>query len=145
MPTMEKFKHSRNSSVGSGSQRLTSTRELDALTSIGPRRYTYGELKQATNGFREMLGKGGFGTVYKGYLPNGNERGAPVAVKQVAADSEQGEREFLAEVSIISGLRHRNLVQILGWCHERGKLLLIYDFMENGSLDKHLYDTNPCK
>ncbi|CAM6129765.1 unnamed protein product [Calypogeia fissa] len=135
-------KHSRTGSA-TGSKRFTTTQELDAVSSLGPRRYTYRELKLATNSFKETLGKGGFGTVYKGFLPNYNEEGIPVAVKEVAADSDQGEREFLAEINIIAGLRHRHLVQMQGWCHEKGKLLLIYDFMENGSLDKYLYKTNP--
>jgi interleukin-1 receptor-associated kinase 1 len=83
-----------------------------------------------------MLGRGGFGCVYKGVL---RDTGALVAVKKIAEDSQQGGREFFAEVSIISRVRHRNLVQLQGWCCERSHLMLVYDYMSNKSLDKILY------
>ncbi|KAE8725107.1 L-type lectin-domain containing receptor kinase V.9 [Hibiscus syriacus] len=105
---------------------------------IGPQRYSYRELKQATNSFSDktLLGRGGFGRVYKGRLGNSNTQ---VAVKRVSHDSKQGLREFVSEISSIGRLRHRNLVQLLGWCRRRGDLL-VYDFMANGSLDKFLFD-----
>jgi interleukin-1 receptor-associated kinase 1 len=83
-----------------------------------------------------MLGRGGFGCVYKGVL---RDTGALVAVKKIAENSQQGGREFFAEVSIISRVRHRNLVQLQGWCCERSHLMLVYDYMPNKSLDKILY------
>ncbi|RDY02106.1 L-type lectin-domain containing receptor kinase S.4, partial [Mucuna pruriens] len=106
---------------------------------IGPHRYSYQELKKATKGFKdkELLGQGGFGSVYKGTLPSSNTQ---VAVKRVSHDSRQGLREFVSEIASIGRLRHRNLVQLLGWCRRRGDLLLVYDFMANGSLDKYLFD-----
>ncbi|XVF08139.1 hypothetical protein REPUB_Repub06bG0200100 [Reevesia pubescens] len=106
---------------------------------IGPQRYSYQELKQATNGFsdRNLLGHGGFGRVYKGTLRNSKTE---VAVKQVSHESKQGLHEFLSEIASIGRLRHRNLVQLLGWCRRRGDLLLVYDFMANCSLDKFLFD-----
>jgi len=106
---------------------------------IGPHRYSYQELKKATKGFKdkELLGQGGFGSVYKGTLPNSNTQ---VAVKRISHDSKQGLREFVSEIASIGRLRHRNLVQLLGWCRLRGDLLLVYDFMANGSLDKYLFD-----
>ena len=109
--------------------------ELD----IGPHRFSYQELKQATRGFRdkELLGFGGFGRVYKGTLRNSNTQ---VAVKRISHESKQGLQEFVSEISSIGRLRHRNLVQLLGWCRRRGDLLLVYDFMPNGSLDKYLFD-----
>lgn len=105
---------------------------------IGPHRYSYLELKKATKGFKEkeLLGQGGFGKVYKGTLPKSNIQ---VAVKRVSHESKQGLREFVSEISTIGRLRHRNLVQLLGWCRRRGDLLLVYDFMANGSLDKYLF------
>ncbi|XP_075672557.1 L-type lectin-domain containing receptor kinase IX.1-like [Castanea sativa] len=107
---------------------------------IGPRRFTYDELARATNDFndKEKLGQGGFGGVYRGFLRDFN---SVVAVKRVSKGSTQGIREYAAEVKIISQLRHKNLVQLIGWCHERSReqLLLVYDFMPNGSLDSHLY------
>jgi hypothetical protein len=103
----------------------------------GPRRFSYKELSTATKSFspKEMLGRGGFGSVYKGVL---RDSGALVAVKKIAEDSQQGGREFFAEVSIISRVRHRNLVQLQGWCCERSHLMLVYDYMPNKSLDKML-------
>ncbi|KAH1086740.1 hypothetical protein GYH30_018305, partial [Glycine max] len=106
---------------------------------IGPHRYSYQELKKATRGFKdkELLGQGGFGRVYKGTLPNSKIQ---VAVKRVSHESKQGLREFVSEIASIGRLRHRNLVQLLGWCRRQGDLLLVYDFMANGSLDKYLFD-----
>ncbi|GMY38488.1 L-type lectin-domain containing receptor kinase IX.1-like [Fagus crenata] len=105
----------------------------------GPKKFSYDELAHATNDFndREKLGQGGFGAVYKGFLRDSNSF---VAVKKVAKGSKQGIKEYSSEVKIISRLRHRNLVQLIGWCHDRrGELLLVYEFMSNGSLDSHLY------
>ncbi|XP_017616997.1 L-type lectin-domain containing receptor kinase S.4-like [Gossypium arboreum] len=106
---------------------------------IGPQRYDYHELKRATNGFSDkaLLGHGGFGKVYKGKLKDSKTQ---VAVKRVSHESKQGLREFMSEIASIGRLRHRNLVQLLGWCRRRGDLLLVYDYMANGSLDKFLFD-----
>ncbi|XP_010026583.2 L-type lectin-domain containing receptor kinase IX.1 [Eucalyptus grandis] len=104
----------------------------------GPRRFTYADLVSATNNFDEerKLGQGGFGAVYKGY-PVGLD--AAVAVKRISRGSEQGKKEFITEVKVISSLRHRNLVQLIGWCHEANEFILVYEFMPNGSLDRHLF------
>lgn len=104
----------------------------------GPKRFSYNELESATNKFAEAekLGQGGFGAVYKGFLKDLNSH---VAIKRVSRDSKQGIKEYATEVKIISQLRHKNLVQLLGWCHRKNDLLLVYDFMPNGSLDYHLY------
>ncbi|KAL6903751.1 hypothetical protein ACP4OV_004564 [Aristida adscensionis] len=106
---------------------------------FGPHRFTYKELYKATKGFKnkQLLGTGGFGRVYKGVLPKNN---LEIAVKRVSHDSKQGMKEFIAEVVSIGHLRHRNLVQLLGYCRRQGELLLVYDYMPNGSLDKYLYD-----
>ncbi|XP_022143733.1 L-type lectin-domain containing receptor kinase S.4-like [Momordica charantia] len=106
---------------------------------IGPHRYPYRELEKATRRFseRELLGQGGFGKVYRGILPISK---TDVAVKRISHDSKQGLREFVTEISTIGMLRHRNLVQLLGWCRRRQDLLLVYEFMANGSLDKYLFD-----
>uniref|UniRef100_A0A803LX38 non-specific serine/threonine protein kinase n=2 Tax=Chenopodium quinoa TaxID=63459 RepID=A0A803LX38_CHEQI len=104
-----------------------------------PHRLSYKDLFVATKGFKEseLLGVGGFGKVYKGVLPS---TGAQVAVKQISHDSNQGMKEFVAEISCMRRLRHRNLVQLLGYCRRKGELLLVYDYMPNGSLDKLLFD-----
>ncbi|RZC64304.1 hypothetical protein C5167_008000 [Papaver somniferum] len=104
----------------------------------GPKRFSYRELEYATNNFDEggKLGEGGFGGVYKGFLSDMNLN---IAVKRVSKGSKQGIKEYQPEVRIISNLRHRNLVQLIGWCHERDDLLLVYEFMPNRSLDNHLF------
>lgn len=104
----------------------------------GPKKFSYQELARATSNFKdeEKLGEGGFGGVYKGFL---KEIDSFVAVKRVSRGSKQGVKEYAAEVKIISRLRHRNLVQLIGWCHERRELLLVYEFMPHGSLDSHLF------
>ncbi|XP_062172913.1 L-type lectin-domain containing receptor kinase SIT2-like [Alnus glutinosa] len=109
----------------------------------GPHRFTYKSLHKATKGFKdtEILGEGGFGKVYRGILASSNVQ---IAVKRVSHDSKQGMKEFVAEIVSMGRLRHRNLVQLLGYCRRRGELLLVYDYMPNGSLDKFLYSNeNP--
>ncbi|XP_026390019.1 L-type lectin-domain containing receptor kinase IX.1-like [Papaver somniferum] len=103
----------------------------------GPKKFSYNELVNATNNFEGggKLGEGGFGGVYKGLLSDSTY----VAVKRVSKGSHQGKKEYQSEVRIISRLRHRNLVQLIGWCHERSELLLVYEFMPNRSLDNHLF------
>ena len=104
----------------------------------GPKKFSYDELVRATNNFAEeqKLGEGGFGAVYKGFIGDLEDY---VAVKKVSRGSKQGLKEYASEVKIISQLRHRNLVQLKGWCHKKKDLLLIYEFMPNGSLDSHLF------
>ncbi|KAL8239522.1 hypothetical protein R6Q59_016089 [Mikania micrantha] len=105
---------------------------------IWPKQFCYNELAQSTSDFAEnnKLGEGGFGRVYKGFLRDSNTY---IAVKRVSKSSKQGIEEYASEVRIVSQLRHKNLVQLIGWCHEKGELLLVYDYMENGSLDSHLF------
>ncbi|KAI7991820.1 L-type lectin-domain containing receptor kinase IX.1 [Camellia lanceoleosa] len=105
---------------------------------MGPKKFSYDELDRATNNFgdEQKLGEGGFGEVYKGFL---KESKSYVAVKRISKGSRQGIKEYAAEVKIISRLRHRNLVQLIGWCHDKKELLLVYEFMKNGSLDYHIF------
>ncbi|CAN6286342.1 unnamed protein product [Urochloa humidicola] len=116
--------------------------EEDWEIEYGPHRIRYRDLHTATRGFRDVIGAGGFGTVYHGVLPRS---GAEVAVKKVSHESRQGLREFVSEIASMSRLRHRNLVQLLGYCRRRGELILVYDYMVNGSLDKHLFDAGAEK
>ncbi|CAJ2640843.1 unnamed protein product [Trifolium pratense] len=108
---------------------------------VGPHRFSYKELKQATKGFKEknLLGFGGFGKVYKGVLVSPNSK-TEIAVKQISHESKQGVQEFISEIETIGKLRHRNLVQLLGWCRKKNDLILVYDYMENGSLDKYIFE-----
>ncbi|CAA3012176.1 L-type lectin-domain containing receptor kinase -like [Olea europaea subsp. europaea] len=117
---------------------LDITMDAEFERECGPKKFSYGELVRATDNFADekMLGGGGFGWVYLGYLRDSNSY---VAVKRVSKDSKQGMREYASEVKIISRLRHRNLVQLLGWCHEQRELLLVYELLPNGSLDLHLF------
>ncbi|KAF8709914.1 hypothetical protein HU200_029631 [Digitaria exilis] len=112
---------------------------------FGPYRFSYKDLYHATDGFADthLLGVGGFGKVYKGVLlllPSASSTTLEVAVKKVSHDSRQGIREFVAEIMTIGRLQHRNLVRLLGYCRRRGELLLVYEYMPNGSLDRFLYD-----
>ncbi|CAN0917585.1 L-type lectin-domain containing receptor kinase IX.1 [Linum grandiflorum] len=111
----------------------------------GPRKFAYSDLVSATNNFSVdwKLGEGGFGSVYKGYLRDSFGT-LQVAVKRISKGSRQGIKEYITEVMIISRLRHRNLVQLIGWCHDKDELLLVYQFMPNGSLDTHLFGNESC-
>ncbi|KAK4477518.1 hypothetical protein RD792_016747 [Penstemon davidsonii] len=97
--------------------------------------FTYEELSEATNGFSAILGEGGFGCVYKGVLVDGRE----VAVKQLKDGGGQGEREFRAEVEIISRIHHRHLVSLVGYCTAETQRLLVYDYVPNDTLHHHLH------
>ncbi|QCE05183.1 interleukin-1 receptor-associated kinase 4 [Vigna unguiculata] len=105
-------------------------------SSMAPKKFRLTELTKATGGFslQNKLGQGGFGTVYKGLLEN-----KEVAVKRVSKNSRQGKQEFVAEVTTIGSLHHKNLVKLTGWCYENRELLLVYEFMPKGSLDKYLF------
>ncbi|OVA18688.1 Protein kinase domain [Macleaya cordata] len=99
--------------------------------------FSYDELAQATNGFSQanLLGQGGFGYVHKGVLPNGKV----IAVKSLKSGSGQGEREFQAEVEIISRVHHRHLVSLVGYCIAGGQRMLVYEFVPNNTLEYHLH------
>ncbi|EES03148.1 G-type lectin S-receptor-like serine/threonine-protein kinase SD2-5 [Sorghum bicolor] len=99
-----------------------------------PMRFTFRQLKVATEDFRDKLGEGGFGTVYRGQF--GEDI---IAVKHLDRTG-QGKREFLAEVQTIGGIHHINLVRLIGFCAERSHRLLVYEFMPKGSLDKWIYN-----
>ncbi|PIA36669.1 hypothetical protein AQUCO_03300109v1 [Aquilegia coerulea] len=103
-----------------------------------PHRMNYQDINVATKGFSEenVIGFGGNGKVYKGVVGR-----VEIAVKQFAHENEEGVRGFLAEVSSLGRLKHRNLVGLRGWCkREKGSLILVYDYMENGSLDKRVFE-----
>ncbi|CAL0323990.1 unnamed protein product [Lupinus luteus] len=99
--------------------------------------FSYEELVQATDGFSDanLLGVGGFGYVHRGLLPNGKE----VAVKQLKVGSKQGEREFQAEVEIISRVHHKHLVSLVGYCITGIRRLLVYEYVPNDTLEFHLH------
>ncbi|KAL4385377.1 hypothetical protein GQ457_15G029380 [Hibiscus cannabinus] len=102
--------------------------------------FDFRTLKRATKNFHpdNLLGKGGFGPVYKGKLKDGRT----VAVKRLSRErSQRGESEFLSEVRLITSIQHKNLVRLLGCCSDGSQRLLVYEFMKNGSLDHIVYGT----
>ncbi|RRT84096.1 hypothetical protein B296_00001462 [Ensete ventricosum] len=99
-----------------------------------PTRYSYGAIRKMTRGFKEKLGRGGFGSVFRGILPGGR----PVAIKILGNTKGNGE-DFINEVATIGRIHHVNVVQLIGFCSEGSKRALVYDYMPNGSLDKHIY------
>ncbi|MBA0697510.1 hypothetical protein Goari_021049 [Gossypium aridum] len=111
------------------------------------RKFSFNDLKLATRSFRpeSLLGEGGFGCVFKGWISeNGNApvkpgTGLPVAVKTLNHDGLQGHREWLAEVNYLGDLLHINLVKLIGYCIEDDQRLLVYEFMPRGSLENHLF------
>ncbi|EEF29396.1 conserved hypothetical protein [Ricinus communis] len=111
-------------------------RGLDLQTGI----FTLRQIKAATKNFdpANKLGEGGFGSVYKGLLSDGTI----IAVKQLSSKSKQGNREFVNEIGMISGLQHPNLVKLYGCCVEGNQLLLIYEYMENNCLSRALFGKN---
>ncbi|XXG48669.1 hypothetical protein AAC387_Pa02g3052 [Persea americana] len=108
-----------------------------AMIGTNVRSFTYAELEEITNGFKEELGRGSCGTVYKGIIPSDSINF--VAVKKLDRVAKEAEKELKNEVSAIGRIHHKNLVQLLGYCHEGPNLLLIYDFMRNGSLANFLF------
>lgn len=102
-----------------------------------PRWFSYAELEAATCGFsrENFLAEGGFGAVYRGVLADGEA----VAVKQHKPASSQGDLEFCSEVEVLSCAQHRNVVMLIGFCADKGRKLLVYEYVCNGSLDSHLY------
>lgn len=101
------------------------------------RRFSYNDLKKATTNFKNELGRGASGVVYKGVLAD--ER--IVALKSLG-DSHQGEQIFWAEVNTIGNIYHINLVRMWGFCFEDKHELLVYEYVENRSLDKHLFSSD---
>ncbi|XP_061339229.1 rust resistance kinase Lr10-like isoform X2 [Gastrolobium bilobum] len=99
-----------------------------------PIRYSYKEIKQMTRGFKEKLGQGGFGMVYKGKLRSGPF----VAIKMLSKSKANGQ-EFISEVATIGRIHHANVVRLIGFCVEASKRALVYEFMPNGSLDRHIF------
>ncbi|XP_072970981.1 probable serine/threonine-protein kinase PBL17 [Typha angustifolia] len=106
--------------------------------------FTYTELRAATKNFRpdQILGKGGFGVVYEGFIDENIRPGfisTQVAVKELNQDGIQGDKEWLAEVNYLGQLSHPNLVKLIGYCCEGAHRLLVYEYMACGSLEKHLF------
>ncbi|XVF67318.1 hypothetical protein PTKIN_Ptkin10aG0111400 [Pterospermum kingtungense] len=132
----------RRKKYGSSEEDNTMFANVDMEMVTVPRKFSYKELRFATSNFADegLLGEGGFGKVYLGFMRDMN---CNIAVKRITPQSQQGEKEYASEVRTISRLRHKNLVQLFGWCHDNEDFLIVYEFLPNKSLDYHLY-REPC-
>ncbi|WJX16591.1 hypothetical protein P8452_06598 [Trifolium repens] len=108
---------------------------LKTHNNLMPIRYSYSDIKKMTKGFKDKLGEGGYGSVYKGQLRNGDL----VAIKMLGGKSRANGQEFINEVATIGTIHHVNVVRLIGFCVEKTKRALVYEFMPNGSLDKHIF------
>lgn len=152
-PSSSKLAHASSSQFydtksdpGNAKQCLISVKS-DLSISSNLKSFTFNDLKNATKNFRSdsLLGEGGFGCVFKGWIdentfaPSKPGSGMVVAVKKLKTESFQGHREWLAEVNYLGQLRHENLVKLIGYCSESESRLLVYEFMPRGSLENHLF------
>ncbi|KAK2984772.1 hypothetical protein RJ640_004597 [Escallonia rubra] len=134
-----------DSSVGTESPKMSITngmslwlgglKRTNVVSVSGILEYSYKDLQKATYNFTSLIGQGAFGPVYRAQMSSGET----VAVKVLATDSKQGEKEFQTEVVLLGRLHHRNLVNLVGYCAEKGQHMLIYVYMSKGSLASHLY------
>jgi len=114
--------------------------ERSTLPSHRCRYFSIAEIRAATNNFDNVfiVGVGGFGNVYKGYI----DGDTPVAIKRLKSGSQQGANEFMNEIKMLSELRHDNLVSLVGYCNDGAEMILVYDFMQRGTLREYLYNSD---
>lgn len=105
-----------------------------------PTRFSYADLELATGNFRTLIGSGGFGSVYKGELPDKSL----IAVKKITHIGIQGKREFCTEIAVIGKIHHVNLVRLRGYCAQGSSRMLVYEYMNRGSLDRPLFGHGPA-
>ncbi|KAK4420717.1 Calcium/calmodulin-regulated receptor-like kinase [Sesamum alatum] len=115
---------------------LGGLKKASLVSASGILEYSYKDLQKATCNFTTLIGQGAYGPVYKAQMSSGET----VAVKVLATDSKQGEKEFQTEVMLLGRLHHRNLVNLVGYCAEKNQHMLIYVYMRRGSLASHLYN-----
>ncbi|PWA90067.1 protein kinase superfamily protein [Artemisia annua] len=136
-----------SSKFSSGSQTQTPRTEGEILQSCNLKSFTFSELKNSTRNFRpdSVLGEGGFGSVFKGWVDEHSlaaskpGTGIVIAVKRLNQEGLQGHKEWLAEINYLGQLRHPNLVKLIGYCLEDDHRLLAYEFMPKGSMENHLF------
>ncbi|KAL4652812.1 hypothetical protein ACB092_01G258500 [Castanea dentata] len=148
---LRRAKSAKDSSSSDGTTRwgpfsfTTTTKSTNTRRSSLPsdmcRYFTLAEIKAATKDFDNayIIGVGGFGDVYKGYIDNGT---TSVAIKRLKPGSQQGAHEFETEIRMLSQLRHLHLVSLIGFCNDGKEMILVYDYMAHGTLRDHLYNTN---
>ncbi|CAL9144605.1 unnamed protein product [Musa hybrid cultivar] len=137
--------------VSASSVPLTPGSDGEILSSSKPKSFTFSELRTATRNFRpdSLLGEGGFGAVFKGWIDEHTfaaakpGTGLVIAVKKLNPESFQGHREWMTEVNYLTQLSHPNLVKLIGYCLEDEQRLLVYEFMPRGSLENHLFRRSP--
>ncbi|XP_059638955.1 probable LRR receptor-like serine/threonine-protein kinase At1g05700 [Cornus florida] len=112
-------------------------RQKEGSFDVRNREFTYLEVMSITNNFERIIGKGGFGTVYHGYVGD-----SQVAVKMLSSSSIQGYKEFQAEAKLLMSVHHKSLTSLVGYCNEGTHMGIIYEYMANGDLEKHLSDKN---
>ncbi|CAM8909005.1 unnamed protein product [Rhodiola kirilowii] len=115
--------------------------ETSLIFSGAPLNFTYRDLQHRTANFSQLLGTGGFGSVYKGSLGDG----CFIAVKKLDRILPHGQKEFITEVNTIGSMHHMNLVRLCGYCSEGAQRLLVYEFMKNGSLDQWIFPSNKSR
>ncbi|CAA0823904.1 Receptor-like serine/threonine-protein kinase ALE2 [Striga hermonthica] len=143
--TSTKKKSGLGSMRSSSPTNSTSTSLISAMPAsiLSVKTFSLTELEKATENFSQnkVLGQGGFGQVYHGLMPDGTE----VAVKLLARDNQNGDREFIAEIEMLSRLHHRNLVKLIGICIEQRTRCLVYELVPNGSVESHLHGDDRSK
>ncbi|KAG8499442.1 hypothetical protein CXB51_005995 [Gossypium anomalum] len=120
-------------------KRISDQRDARFVEDVTLKSFTYEELKSATNNFRDSIGRGAYGTVFRGIISNGRRI---VAIKRLERVVDDGERDFRNEMKAIGKTHHRNLVQLLGYCYDGTNRLLVYEYMKNGSLADFLFKSN---
>ncbi|KAL4380158.1 probable serine/threonine-protein kinase PBL2 isoform X3 [Arachis hypogaea] len=143
---VSKMNRSPNSNMPKGDSKISES-NAGKLISTNLKSFSFNDLKEATKNFRRenLIGEGGFGRVFKGWIDGNNYAptkpgsGIVVAIKSLKPESFQGHKEWLAEVSYLGQLHHENLVKLIGYCLEGKNRLLVYEFMQKGSLENHLF------
>ncbi|KAK8347913.1 hypothetical protein V6Z12_A06G049100, partial [Gossypium hirsutum] len=132
--------HSKGGEIKLGHVNSGSSEDMDAFYIPGlPQKFDYEELEAATDNFKTQIGSGGFGSVYRGTLPDKTV----VAVKKISNPGIQGKKEFCTEIAVIGNIHHVNLVKLRGFCAQGRQRFLVYEYMNRGSLDRTLFGSGP--